>query len=227
MACERAWPLPDENEMSRGGCPAMGHILLDANLLVIRSDHDALELVRSNAEVLLLIEGRLYTPQQPRLLQDGLRRTAVGRPTAWALARPGHLPLTLKVQVFPAFGAGKVWSLRLCDPQQLVPDLDLLAQMLGLTPTEARVARSLALGRGTAEIALRMGVQKNTIQVHIKRILQKNGLRRQAELVSLLLRSVAMPDALPSPASRASEMFAEHRSAQVSVRGLEGAYLDR
>lgn len=72
------------------------------------------------------------------------------------------------------------------------PELNhsLLRQMFSLTPTEARVAARLVVGRNVEEIAAESGVSAETVRTHIKRVLSKTSTRRQAELISLLLRTV-------------------------------------
>ena len=79
------------------------------------------------------------------------------------------------------------------DPELEVPDPALLQGLFGLTPTEALIAAGLAQGLDSAELAHAMGVKPNTVHSHIKRVLLKSGARRQSRLVSLILRSVAMP----------------------------------
>jgi len=168
-------------------------LLLDASLSVIHCGAAAEHVLRQNAEVLLLVERRLYTPKRPQFLQAGLRQAVEGGIAAWSLPRSGRLPLTLKAQRRLSEAPGPQLQLRLCDPHLLEPDITVLASLLLLTQAEAKVAHALTVGHSTAEIAARMGVQVNTVQTHIKRALQKTGLRRQTELVSLILRSVAMP----------------------------------
>lgn len=66
-------------------------------------------------------------------------------------------------------------------------DADLAAAVLGLTPTESRVAVMLARGRSVCEIAAAMERKESTVRYHIKQIYAKHGLRRQSELVRLVL----------------------------------------
>lgn len=79
------------------------------------------------------------------------------------------------------------------DPEEhLDIDQDVLARILGLTPAEARIAAGLALGRESGALAEEAGVSVHTVRTQIKSILAKTGLRRQTELVGLVLRSVAV-----------------------------------
>jgi DNA-binding CsgD family transcriptional regulator len=68
---------------------------------------------------------------------------------------------------------------------------DRLVALFGLTPTEAAIAVELSAGLSTDEIAPRLQIAVGTVRWHLKRILAKTGSSRQAELVALLLRSVA------------------------------------
>lgn len=69
------------------------------------------------------------------------------------------------------------------------PDNADPVNMFGLTPTEARIAGVLAQGRSRAQIANDFGISRTTVAFHMRNIFQKTGTSRQAELVSLLLRS--------------------------------------
>lgn len=55
-----------------------------------------------------------------------------------------------------------------------------------LTPTERLVARQLAKGRSNAEIAAELLVRPTTVKTHVSSVLSKLGLRRRAEVASLL-----------------------------------------
>ncbi|MXZ27321.1 MAG: helix-turn-helix transcriptional regulator [Gammaproteobacteria bacterium] len=66
-------------------------------------------------------------------------------------------------------------------------DPDLAAAVLGLTPTESRVAVMLAEGFRVSEIAAAMDRKESTVRYHIKHIYAKHGLGRQSELVRLVL----------------------------------------
>ena len=87
------------------------------------------------------------------------------------------------------FGARNVGALMLIvDPgsqSSIAPDL--VASALGLTPSESRVAVSLAEGSSVRDIAAATGRQESSIRWHVKRIYRKLGISRQAELVRLVL----------------------------------------
>lgn len=62
-----------------------------------------------------------------------------------------------------------------------------LHALYGLTPTETRVADLLAAGLEVREISERLGMALETARFHTKRILTKTGVRRQSELVRMML----------------------------------------
>ncbi len=66
------------------------------------------------------------------------------------------------------------------------PPLELLCAMFNLTPSEARVARSLATGDSLDDIATSGGVSRNTVRCQLQQVLDKIGCSRQAEATALL-----------------------------------------
>jgi DNA-binding CsgD family transcriptional regulator len=66
------------------------------------------------------------------------------------------------------------------------PPVELVQSLFDLTPTEARVARSLASGKTVDDIAADRGVSPNTIRTHVRGVLEKTGCARQAQVVALL-----------------------------------------
>lgn len=64
---------------------------------------------------------------------------------------------------------------------------DAIATAYGLTPAEMRVAELLVAGRGADVIATTVGVAESTVRTHVKHLFAKTGVRRQHELVALLL----------------------------------------
>ena len=66
------------------------------------------------------------------------------------------------------------------------PSADLMRSLFDLTPSEARVATGLALGRTPEEIAAEGGVAISTVRSQLRRVLEKTGCSRQAEVAALL-----------------------------------------
>jgi DNA-binding CsgD family transcriptional regulator len=78
----------------------------------------------------------------------------------------------------------------LTDPP--VPDaVEVVAARLGLTRAEAEVALALADGLTPAEVAEARAASLHTVKNQIKAALSKCGLRRQSELVALVIRARA------------------------------------
>ncbi len=78
------------------------------------------------------------------------------------------------------------------DPElEPVPDSDALRRLYGLTRTEAEVALRVLDGTGLVPIAEELAISLTTIRTHLQHVFDKTDTHRQAELVRLLLRSLA------------------------------------
>ena len=112
------------------------------------------------------------------------------------VSRPsGRRPFSLVV--------GPTWFAR-CEPAEgrpsaivLIRDLERgppvsaahLQQLYGLTGAEAAVAIEVLRGEGLMAVARKLGIGCTTVRSHVQRIFHKTGVRRQAELVSLIAES--------------------------------------
>jgi DNA-binding CsgD family transcriptional regulator len=74
------------------------------------------------------------------------------------------------------------------------PPVELLRSLFDLTPSEARVARSLAAGESLDEIAVSGKVSKNTIRSQLQQVLEKTGCTRQSEVTALLSNIAINPE---------------------------------
>jgi DNA-binding CsgD family transcriptional regulator len=72
------------------------------------------------------------------------------------------------------------------DPDDLSPSERDLADLLGLSPAETRVAAALMKGKTLSEIAASSGLQITTLRTQLSSILRKVGVKRQADLVRVL-----------------------------------------
>jgi DNA-binding CsgD family transcriptional regulator len=114
-----------------------------------------------------------------------------------ALARgEGRAPLRVVVAPFkPARvgldmpGAGKPLAILLItDPErQRDARRELLRRRFGLTAAEADLALEIARGDGRKAAAARLDIAVTTARTHLTHIFEKTGVRRQAELVRLLM----------------------------------------
>jgi DNA-binding CsgD family transcriptional regulator len=164
-------------------------LLREGGALQVRSGKLTAASPATAARLAQLIEGAVDTA------------TARGVSTGGALKidREDRLPLTMLVAPFrPArdgFGAPVPAAIVFVrDPERLTAAGAALQALFGLTPAEASIAVELSQGRSMDEIVLAHGVSINTAKTHLKHILGKTGTTRQAELVALLLRSVAALD---------------------------------
>ena len=67
-----------------------------------------------------------------------------------------------------------------------------LRQLYGFTSTEARLANHLMDGLALEDCCNAMGIRRTTARMHLRNIFAKTGVRRQGELVSLLLKSIGL-----------------------------------
>jgi DNA-binding CsgD family transcriptional regulator len=67
----------------------------------------------------------------------------------------------------------------------------MLAELFELTPAEANLAIKLARGLSLAEVSAEQNISQHTARAQLKSIFSKTGVSRQAELVRLVLKSVA------------------------------------
>ncbi|WP_289034569.1 response regulator [uncultured Roseibium sp.] len=71
------------------------------------------------------------------------------------------------------------------------PSLDSLVELFGLTRVEATLAQTIASGGTVEDAALNCKVTLETARTYLKRIFQKMGVRRQVDLVQLILTTPA------------------------------------
>lgn len=123
----------------------------------------------------------------------------------------GALGRRLEVMVLPvgprtaettfSFGARRASvALVLADPMAETPlPAETLSSVLQLPPSLARLASALSSGKTIAEYADETGLSEGTARQQLKELLARGGVRRQADLVRILLRSVAalaLPDSI-------------------------------
>jgi DNA-binding CsgD family transcriptional regulator len=75
--------------------------------------------------------------------------------------------------------------------QQLPPE-QFVGRLFGLTPSEALLATLLASGLSLVEAAQKLNLSEGSVRTCSKRIYAKTGVNRQASLVRLILKSVAL-----------------------------------
>ena len=138
-------------------------------------------LPHDDAKLCKLVSGAL--PRLGRLAEGGYL----------SVRRPAGLPLVVHVHpVTPGradFGAERLAALVLIrDPDANRFDPEMVADVLGLTAAETRVAVLLAKGRSVRGIARELDRSENTVRWTLKNVLSKTNSARQADLVRLLLQ---------------------------------------
>ena len=141
------------------------------------------------------------TARLDRLLCSALKGAGDQAPSAGgtlSITRPsGAHPLS--VLVVPLRTKAEVLGDRVPAAAIFLSDPDMrpdsneqhLRELYALTVVEARLAAWLSQGKSVEEAAAAMGVTVNTARAYLKRIYNKTGVRRQSELVRLLL--LALP----------------------------------
>ena len=183
---------------------ALGAVLLDAKGLVLRTSTAAAALLERGGG-LTLAAGRLAAarPEDARALRDAIAAALAargsGRPALVQALRvqrtdaEGFLALLLR-PIPPGDGAEGAPAVAVFFGEPgagggLSPAA--LRDLFGLTPAEAELATRLADGLSLDDAADALGIARNTARAHLRSVFAKTGATRQAELVRLVLRSVA------------------------------------
>jgi DNA-binding CsgD family transcriptional regulator len=137
------------------------------------------------------------TARLDRLLSRALDRSAPQGPSAGgtlSITRPsGAHPLSvvvvpLHVKTDALGERGPIAAIFVTDPDiPLASNEQHLRELYALTAGEARLASCLLQGKSVDEAAATMGITVNTARAYLKRIYNKTGVRRQPELMRLLL----------------------------------------
>ena len=136
------------------------------------------------------------TARLEKLLGDALdRRGREGASGTLSITRPSGapplnvviVPLHVKTERFAE--QGPIAAIFVTDPDMPLhsSDQQQLRDLYSLTRGEARFAAWLLQGKSVEEAAAAMGITINTARAYLKRIYQKTGVRRQPELMRLLL----------------------------------------
>jgi DNA-binding CsgD family transcriptional regulator len=183
----------------------MGTILLDEHGRVLRTNRVADELLDRGLG-LSVAEGRLYaegleaTRELRRMIERALADRSAERPSlvqGLRLARPDGGSLNLLARPIPlsqwSEGRGApALAIFVGDPDERpTVSLEVVRQLFDFTRAEALLATALARGQSLDEAASELGITRNTARAHLRAIFSKTGVSRQAELVRLVLRSVA------------------------------------
>jgi DNA-binding CsgD family transcriptional regulator len=101
-------------------------------------------------------------------------------------------PISERLSSFDLLAKPPVVLVLIRDPDRIRPLPDhVLATLFGLTPAEAKLAAALAQGESLSEYADRARIARETARWHSKQVLAKTGVKRQTQLVRLVLTSIA------------------------------------
>lgn len=106
-----------------------------------------------------------------------------------ALRRRAAPPLLLAISAMAVEGARRqLVMVQLIDPAaELALPLETLVRHYDLTQAEGRLVEQLVRGKTLGEAAVAMRLKEQTARTYLKHIFQKTGLRRQVELIRMVL----------------------------------------
>ena len=182
----------------------IGLILYDRNATAVYINPIAKAIIK-NHPAMHLQDGQLVlnNPEDDKNLRNTIMQTAVIDPddswkasVAIGVKHPdSKAPMPLLVTPMHVhqitsnleYGGAKV-AVFLTDPNLQQPiSIDSLVSVYNLTPTESQVAISLANGYSLDAIAKQTNHSVHTIRSQLKSIFRKTGVKRQGELIKLLL----------------------------------------
>ncbi len=187
---------------------AVATIVLDENGTVVQLNPVAREILDSQ-DGLKIVGGRLEATypsdnrELSRLVRNAFQRARQGAvkglqvAEATSISRPsGQVNLGVVVELIPSQelleGHGKptvVVYVRDAVGKSLV-SAGLTSQLYNLTPAETALALELANGLSLEEASETLNIRRNTARAHLRSIFSKTGVRRQTELVRIMLNSV-------------------------------------
>ncbi|MGH8389295.1 MAG: helix-turn-helix transcriptional regulator [Pseudomonas sp.] len=207
---------------------AVATIVLDENGTVVQLNPVAREILDSQ-DGLKVVGGRLEATypsdnrELSRLVRNAFQRAREGArqgarqgagkgvqmAEATSISRPsGQVSLGVVVELIPSRelleGTGKptvVVYVRDAVGKSLVSAV-LTSQLYNLTPAETALALELANGLSLEEASETLNIRRNTARAHLRSIFSKTGVRRQTELVRIMLNSVVALGAPQPSASR-------------------------
>ena len=181
---------------------AIGTIVLDQHGKLLSMNQQARALVDAGNRLslqngMLALADREEDSRLQSLVQGLLRKPDPHRMEALSVSRPRKSTLGLLLRAFPR-QAMRTTDRRpalivyIADPKlrKLAPE-QLISQLFGLSASEARLTALLADGMTLVDAAKIMSISLGSARTYSKRIFTKTGVGRQAELVRLILKSVA------------------------------------
>jgi PAS domain-containing protein len=193
----------------------IGTIILDGRGHIIETNRAAQQLLQQSACV-SVVDSQVV-PSRPgdraelhRLINEALawreRRHDETFVDAMRIECPSGSRLGLLVRAAPASDWYRsnsspsviVYVLGDLDQPELAPE-HVVAQLFGLTESEALLATLLANGFTLGEAATKLRLTESSVRTYSKKIFSKTGAKRQAELVRLILKTVSLLGGLHPP----------------------------
>jgi DNA-binding CsgD family transcriptional regulator len=180
-------------------------ILVDATGTPVLTNKHAQKILSDDSE-LMIENGKLTTTSlnSRRQLSELLRNVSQQRGDSakeFALMKiqrsSSPIPLTVLVSCVGGMpeGAGRSAPMVLVlisnENQTIKVPAEIINLLYGLTPAESRLTLALVDGLELDEIATKFCVSQNTLRVQLRSIFKKTGVRRQSELVKLVLSGLA------------------------------------
>ena len=100
--------------------------------------------------------------------------------------------------------------MRIEDLQSQILDIDRLANLMGLTPSQARVAAHLAQGLTIPEIAALVGRRETTLRTHVREAIDRLNLSGQQHLAICTLRMARFVGLMTTPVPPPEPARVEH-----------------
>lgn len=185
---------------------AVGTIILDEHGTILKSNELASQLLQHKDGIgehkgKLVFDKRELNSEFNSLLQQVLSPAMDSKPgmaEALRVARPsGRADLGLIIRPVPTAEWPEGQSsptivVFISDPeQQSDTSQQIITRLFGFTPAEAALAMQLARGLSLAEASGELSISQHTARAQLKAIFAKTGVTRQAELVRLVVKSVA------------------------------------
>jgi DNA-binding CsgD family transcriptional regulator len=184
---------------------SVGVVLLDARGAVLHANPVAREIAGAGRGLELGAGGVAAIRPEERVSLAALLREALaapaGAPSGGTLAvgaHAGRAPLRVSVTALGAGAEGTsdeearpAVALLLADPERPPGEAPSVLQgLFGLTERQARLVLALAGGASVTQAAAALGISVSTARTYLKDTFRRTRTRRQAQLVSLVLRAV-------------------------------------
>jgi len=184
----------------------VGVVLVDAKSAVMATNAISREILAGGSG-LKIVNGRLTAAATAvaRILERDVRaaaeaQTLPNNDKGWPMAlerSENPSPLTLLIHPGPSVQPVNAPLRRSAIVVMRDPDrrasvsANVVGQLFGLTPAEAALATLLAQGADLDEASEELGIRRNTARSQLQSIFMKTNVKRQSELVRMILSSVA------------------------------------